>query len=161
MIKGIDLIIRDLATTKLKFTHNVLHRRRVGVCYYCGEGVLMKKSKIPKSAFTGLQTITDLTHGNIKLLEKRYGIDFETDYEEGIKCNICKIGHPNLYPNLYNVEDVITHMNDDHSKSHKQLADNIKSLSKIYDLKTGKSYQINNIVNNIVNNDVVNNDDSK
>lgn len=149
-ISGIDLIIRDLATTKLKFTRSFLHKHRANECYYCGEGVLMKKSKIPKESFTDMQCVSDLTRENQKLLEARYGLKFGKSYSEGLFCNVCKNEE---YPLFYWLEEVITHMNDMHSRNHKQLSERIKKMNMVYDLATGKRRKGNSDNNKEKNNE--------
>lgn len=127
-IKGIDLIIKDLETSKYRFTRCVLHTKRGKKCHYCGEGLLMKKSNIPQKYFSGLQVIEDVVESDI-MLEKRYGIDFTKAYKNIVRC---------CGGVLEDFETVITHLNDAHSRSHKKLATELKEFNKVYNLETGE-----------------------
>jgi hypothetical protein len=134
LVTGIDLIIKDLATTKLSFVRSQLHVHDDdnNKCYYCAEGVLLKKAGVDKEEFTGAAYIRVLENDEEaeEKLKTRYNLDFTENYHNDVLCKICS------FP-MSNLEEVIIHLNDEHSNNHVDISQHIKSLSEVYNLVDG------------------------
>jgi hypothetical protein len=129
-LQGLDLIINDLENAEENFTKYVFHNNIDGKCVFCAGGVLLKRSGV---IFGPIYNINDLGLYESQA-DKRYGLDLFRSrfwYNPSIQCHKCdcELGHLGV---------VITHMNDVHSSSHKETAQLLRELSKLYNLETGE-----------------------
>ena len=137
----IQKIISILNKTDLGFTRTDL--KKLNECKYCAEGVLAKNlvpDDVLEYSISLMGICQDKPYYKYELINK-YGIDFSNDYNGNkIKCIICDEGKDYINDRdtmIWSLNELIVHINDTHSTSHKQTAIYLKEFSKSYDLIEG------------------------
>ena len=126
----INKIIKRLENTKLGFTTGALEFEGL----YCAEGILAY-GIIPSDDLEKYDDLSEACHDDeiySKKLKTKYGIDFEKRFKQRINCDFCED------VDFGSLSQLITHYNDQHSTSHKQVAEHLKALAEVYDLIKGK-----------------------
>ena len=128
--QAIFKLVEVLEKTDLGFTTYLLKEKHE--CKYCAEGVFLK-GIIPDDEIELFGTIgeaCDCEKGLRNKLKKTYGVDFVNYYRENIDCVFgAEI--------LYSLSEVITHINDHHSESHKETAERLRKFTSKVDLVRG------------------------